>query len=71
MDVTISISDVIAVAALLLSAFAAWKTVKFNERQKSLVESQDLLNRRLLEKDRIKEASAKKPILTRISETLD
>ncbi len=51
MDVTISMSDVIAGVALLLSAFATWKTVKFNERQKSLIESQDQLNRRLLEKE--------------------
>jgi glycosyltransferase involved in cell wall biosynthesis len=48
---SIGTSDVLATLALFLSAYATWKTLKFNERQKSLIESQELLNRRLLERD--------------------
>ena len=50
MPFEVQISDVIALVALLLSGFAVWKTVKFNERQKSLIESQERLNNQLLEK---------------------
>lgn len=60
MDVTFSLSDIFAGVALLLSAFATWKTVKFNERQKSLIESQDQLNRRLLEKEDAEATGAQK-----------
>ena len=44
-------SDVLATLALALSAYATWKTLKFNERQKSLIESQELLNQRLLRRE--------------------
>ena len=44
-------TDVVAGLAFLLSAFATWKTVKFNNRQQSLIESQERLNKRLLEKE--------------------
>jgi hypothetical protein len=44
-------SDVVAGLALLLSAYATWKTVQFNDRQRSLIESQERLNKRLLEKE--------------------
>jgi hypothetical protein len=44
-------SDVLAGLALGLSAYATWKTVKFNERQKSLIESQKRLNQHLLVKE--------------------
>jgi hypothetical protein len=44
-------SDVVAGLALVLSAYATWKTVQFNDRQRSLIESQELLNKRLLEKE--------------------
>lgn len=37
--------------ALLIAAYSAWKTNKFNERQKTLIEVQELLNKRLLEKE--------------------
>lgn len=46
--------------AFLLSAFATWKTVQFNNRQKSLIESQERLNQRLLEKEEAESISAKK-----------
>ena len=45
-----AISDIIALLALILSGFAAWKTFQFNERQKSLIESQEKLNALLLQR---------------------
>lgn len=51
MPFSISSSDIIAGLALLISAYAAWKTVQFNDKQKSLIESQEKLNQRLLEKE--------------------
>jgi len=52
MAITIDAGDIIAGLALLLSAYATWKTFQFNERQKSLIESQEKLNILLLEKER-------------------
>lgn len=43
--------DVFAGLALLLSIYATVMTVRFNRRQKSLIESQDLLNKRLLARE--------------------
>lgn len=48
---SISTSDVIAGLAFLLSAFSAWKTIQFNSRQKSLIESQEKLNLRLIKRE--------------------
>lgn len=48
---SISTSDVIAGLALLLSGFSAWKTIQFNSRQKSLIESQEKLNLRLIKRE--------------------
>lgn len=44
----ISVSDIVAVVALLVSGYAIWTTQKFNRRQLSLIESQEELNKRLL-----------------------
>jgi hypothetical protein len=44
-------SDWIAILALLVSAYAAIVTALFNRRQKSLIESQDKLNRLMLKKE--------------------
>lgn len=44
----ITVSDVIAVIALLVSVYAIWTTSRFNKRQLSLIESQEQLNQRLL-----------------------
>lgn len=49
MEFDISISDVIAAIALLLSGYAIWTTSRFNKRQVSLIESQERLNSLLLE----------------------
>jgi hypothetical protein len=53
-------SDFIAAAALLLSAYATWTTSRFNGRQKSLIESQENLNKLLLEKETSESHSTKK-----------
>ena len=47
----ISVGDVIASLALLLSAYATWVTSRFNNRQKKLIESQEKLNQILLQKE--------------------
>lgn len=60
MPFSISASDIIAGLALLISAYAAWKTVQFNDRQKSLIESQEKLNQRLLEREEAETISDKK-----------
>lgn len=44
----ITLGDVAAVIALLLSGYAIWTTRNFNKRQLSLIESQEELNKRLL-----------------------
>jgi hypothetical protein len=46
-----SVSDVVSIVALALSAYALWTTSKFHRRQLSLIESQEKLNARLLSKD--------------------
>lgn len=48
MQVTISVGDIFAALAFLLSSYATWMTVRFNQRQKSLIESQEQLNKMLL-----------------------
>lgn len=60
MPVTIDVGDVIAGMALMLSGYATWKTFRFNERQKSLIESQEKLNHLLLEKETNQSESEKK-----------
>lgn len=60
MPFSISASDIVASLALIISAYAAWKTVQFNEKQKSLIESQEKLNQRLLEKEEAESISDKK-----------
>lgn len=51
MPFIIDIGNLIAGLALLLSTYATWQTVSFNKKQKSLVESQEKLNKLLLEKE--------------------
>lgn len=55
-----SITDLIAGMALILSGYATWKTIKFNERQQSLIESQKRLNDLLLEKSELEAVDARK-----------
>lgn len=56
----VTISDIVAVIALLLSANAIWTTQKFNKRQLSLIESQEELNKRLLAQDESEALEARK-----------
>lgn len=51
MPFIIDTGNLIASLALLLSTYATWQTVSFNKKQKSLVESQEKLNKLLLEKE--------------------
>lgn len=51
MPVSFDAGDVIAGLAFLLSVYATRQTVSFNKKQKNLVESQERLNNRLLEKE--------------------
>lgn len=60
MPFSFSASDIIAILAMLISAYAAWKTVKFNNRRKTLIESQEKLNLRLLEREDAYSESDKK-----------
>lgn len=46
-----TLGDIFAGLALLLSIYATWMTTHFNNRQKSLIESQELLNKRLLARE--------------------
>jgi hypothetical protein len=52
--------DVFAGLALALSVFATAMTVRFNRRQKSLIESQELLNKRLLAREDDEAEAAKR-----------
>jgi hypothetical protein len=47
----VGLSDVIAVLALALSAYATWITSRFNRRQESLIAGQEKLNEVLLQKE--------------------
>jgi len=60
MPVTVDAGDIIAGLALLMSAYATWRTTSFNEKQKSLIESQERLNNLLLEKEKSEAVSGKK-----------
>ena len=60
MPVTVDAGDIIAGLALLMSAYATWRTTSFNEKQKSLIESQEKLNNLLLEKEESEAVSGKK-----------
>ena len=56
---TVSVSDVLAAMALVLSIFSTWKTIQFNSQQRSLLEGQAALNRRLLEREETEASDAK------------
>lgn len=60
MSVLFDPANIIAGMALLLSGYATWVTLKFNDRQKSLIESQEKLNNLLLEKEAVETENSKK-----------
>lgn len=51
MDAAITVGDIVAALALVLSIVATINTIRFNSRQKSLIETQELLNQRLLARE--------------------
>jgi Tfp pilus assembly pilus retraction ATPase PilT len=51
MAFSIGLSDFFALSALILSAYSIKKTVDFNKRQKEFIETNDKLNKMLLEKE--------------------
>lgn len=60
MAVSVDASSVIAFLALLLSLYATWRTFQFNKRQEALIDSQETLNKMMLEKGRSEALSEKK-----------
>lgn len=55
----IEISDIMAGIALLLSAFATWRTMQFNHAQKKVISQQEKINQILLKKENTQEALSK------------
>jgi hypothetical protein len=51
MDVSVTVGDVVGALALVLSVVATVNAIRFNSRQKSLIETQELLNQRLLARE--------------------
>jgi len=51
MAIKIDIGDVIAIFALLLSGYSTKKTFEFNKRQNEFIETNDRLNKLLLQKE--------------------
>ncbi|MDE0089112.1 MAG: hypothetical protein OXU23_25570 [Candidatus Poribacteria bacterium] len=52
MSINFGAGEIIACLALILSGYATWRTGRFNEKQKSLIESQKELTNLLLEKEK-------------------
>lgn len=48
---SITVGDIVAALALVLAIVATVNTIRFNSRQKSLIETQELLNQRLLARE--------------------
>jgi len=59
-DVTVSLGDIIAVLAFLLSAYATWRTHTFKKREEELLEIQKKLNTLMLDKEEREAAHEKK-----------
>lgn len=51
MGIALTVGDVLASIALVLSIVSTVATIRFNSKQKSLIESQELLNQRLLARE--------------------
>lgn len=60
MNLSFSVGDIWGGLALIVSIYAAHKTIKFNERQKSLIEGQERLNALLLKKEENESLSSQK-----------
>lgn len=51
MNLQIDLGDIVALSALILSAYSMKKTFDFNNRQNEFIETNDRLNKMLLEKE--------------------
>ena len=60
MPISLSTSDILAGLALVVSGISAWKTIKFNDQQKAMMEAQDALNKRLLAREDADAAEGKR-----------
>jgi hypothetical protein len=60
MDLSLKASDLIAIGAFVLSAYATWMTFRFNQKQKRLIESQESLNKLLMDKEHTEIQNAQK-----------
>ena len=52
MSINFGAGEIIACLALISSGYATWRTGRFNEKQKSLIEGQKELTNLLLEKEK-------------------
>lgn len=59
-SITVGSGDVIAGVALLFSIYATVKTLRFNNRQRALIESQEKLNNLLFEKEVVEATDEKR-----------
>jgi hypothetical protein len=59
-DVAVSLGDIIAALAFLLSAYATWRTHTFKKREEELLEIQKKLNTLMLDKEEREAAHEKK-----------
>ncbi len=57
-------SDLVSVFALMISAYAAWKTLSFQKRQKALIEVQERLSSLLVQKEEGQSAAERKADLS-------
>ncbi len=57
-------SEIMASAALVISAYATWKTIRFNKRQEAFIESQEKLNTQLLKRQTSESEDAQKANLS-------
>lgn len=64
MSISLTLGDALAVLALVLSLVATVTTIRFNSRQKSLIESQEQLNQRLLAREESDSQAAKRADLS-------
>jgi len=60
MGLQVDLGDLVAIAALLVSAWSLWKTNAYNRRQNELSETTERLNRLLIERESAEAVGAKK-----------
>jgi hypothetical protein len=63
-NVTVSLGDIIAILALVLSAYATWRAHTFKKREEELMEIQKKLNTLMLDKEKREAAHEKEADLS-------